>query len=78
MGCTVRQKQSAVIEFLVLEGKPPIYILKRLEKFKIYATKGYSAIKKWVFRIKSEEDPSLSDTQEAPNKFRNGLACGRP
>ena len=31
----VRQKQRAVIEFLVLKGKPPINIFKRLEN--IYA-----------------------------------------
>ena len=38
-----------------------------------------STDKKWVSKINGkEEDPSLSDTQKAPNKLRNGLACERP
>ena len=52
----VRQKQRSAIEFLALEGKPPINIFQRLEKVYGDAAIGYSAVKKWVFRIKGEED----------------------
>ena len=52
----VRQKQRSVIEFLALERKPPINIFQRLEKVYRDAAIGYSAVKKWVSRIKGEED----------------------
>ena len=65
-------------EFLVLEGKPPINIFKRLVKVYGNFAIGYNAVKKWVSGVESEEDSSLSDTQEVPNKHQNGLACGCP
>ena len=40
-----RQKQRAVIKFLVLEGKPPINIFKRLEKVYGNSAIGKSAVK---------------------------------
>ena len=54
-----------VIEFLILEGKPPINIFQRLEKVYGDAAIGYSAVKKWVSRIKDEEeDTSLSELRD--------------
>ena len=65
-------KQRAVIEFLVWEGEPPINIFIRSEKVYRDAAIGCSAVKKWVSRIKSEEEnPSLSD-------FRDKQRSGRP
>ena len=71
----VRQKQRAVIEFLVLEGESLINIFQRLEKVYGNAAIGYSAVKKWVARIKSkEEDPSLSDLRYKPRSGRPSSA----
>ena len=57
----VRQKQRAVIEFLVSEGEPPKQIFERLVNVYGDASLAYSTVKKWVSRIKHEEDdPSLS------------------
>ena len=68
----VRQKQRAVIEFLVLEGEPPIKSFQRLEKVYEDVAIDYSAVKKCVSRIKSEEeDPSLGN-------FRDKQRSGRP
>ena len=54
-------------------------IFKRLEKVYGNFEIGYSAVKKWVSRIECEEDDSgLGDTQEAPSRFENGLACECP
>ena len=65
----VRQKQRTVIEFLVLKGRPPINIFQRLEKVHGDAAIGYSAVKKWVARIKGKEDQSLSELRD---KQRSG------
>ena len=55
-----------------MEEKPPINIFQRLEKVYGDAAIGYSAVKKWVSRIKDEEeDPSLSN-------LRDKQRCGRP
>ena len=57
----VRQKQKAVIEFLVSEGEPPKKIFERLVKVCGDASIAYSTVKKWVSRIEDkEDDPSLS------------------
>ena len=71
----VHQKQRAVIEFFVFEEEPPINIFKRLEKEYGNAAVSYSAIKKWVSRIKSEEeDPSTSDLQDKQGKGKPSSA----
>ena len=51
----VRQRQRAVTEFLVLEGKLPINILQRLESYRGTAI-CYSAVKKWVSKTKGEKE----------------------
>ena len=54
-----------MIEFLVSEGKPPKKIFETLVKVYGYASIAYSTVKKWVSRIKDEEDdPSLSSLQD--------------
>ena len=52
----VRQKQRAVIEFLVSEGEPPKKFFERLVKVYGDASIAYSTVKKWVSRMKDEED----------------------
>ena len=49
----IRQKQRAVIEFVVLGGKSPTIIFRILEK--IRGDPAIAAIKKWLSRIKGEE-----------------------
>ena len=51
----VRQKQKALIEFLDLERKPPINTFQRLEKVYEDAAISYSAVKKWVPRLKMKK-----------------------
>ena len=59
----IRQKQRAVIEFVVLGGKSPINIFRILEK--IRGDPAIAAVKKWLSRIKGEEeDLSLSDLRD--------------
>ena len=71
----VRQKQRAVIEFLVLEGEPPKQIFERLVNVYGDASLAYSTVKKWVSRIKHEEDdPSLSSLQDRPRSGRPSSA----
>ena len=61
----VRQKQRAVIEFLVSLGEPPKKNFERLVKVDGDASIAYSTVKKWVYRIKDkEDDPSLSSLQD--------------
>ena len=52
----VRQKQRAVIELLVSEGEPPKKIFETLVKVYGDAAIACSTVKKWVSRIKDEED----------------------
>ena len=71
----VRQKQRAVIEFLVSEREPPKQIFKRLVNVYGDASLAYSTVKKWVSRIKHEEDdPSLSSLQDRPRSGRPSSA----
>ena len=71
----VRQKQRAVIEFLVSEGEPPKQIFERLVNVYGDASLAYSTVKKWVSRIKHEEDdPSLSSLQDRPRSGRPSSA----
>ena len=49
----IRQKQRAVIEFVVLGGKSPINIFRILEKNR--GDPAIAAVKKWLPRIKDEE-----------------------
>ena len=60
----VHKKLRAGMESIVLKGKPPTNIFKKLQKIKGDAVIAYSPVKKWVSRIKGEEDPSLSDLNE--------------
>ena len=65
-----------MIKFPVLKGKPPINILQRLENYRDTAI-GYNTVKKWVSKTKGEEEnPSMSDTQEAPNKLATASLVG--
>ena len=71
----VRQKQRAVIEFLVSEGEPPKKFFERLVKVYGDASIAYSTVKKWVSRIKDEEDdPSLSSLQDRRRSGRPSSA----
>ena len=71
----VRQKQRAVIEFLVSEGEPPKQIFERLVNVYGDASLAYSTVKKWVSRIKHEEDdPSLSSLQDRQRSGRPSSA----
>ena len=71
----VRQKQRAVIEFLVSEGEPPKQIFERLVNVYGDASLAYSTVKKWVSRIKhKEDDPSLSSLQDRPRSGRPSSA----
>ena len=71
----VRQKQRAVIEFLVLEGEPPKQIFERLVNVYGDASLAYSTVKKWASGIKHEEDdPSLSSLQDRPRSGRPSSA----
>ena len=45
-----------MIEFLVSEGEPPKQIFERLVNVYGDASLAYSTVKKWVSRIKHEED----------------------
>ena len=57
----VRQKQKAVIQFLVSKEEPPKKTFEGLVKIYGDASIVYSTVKKWVSRIKDEQDdPSLS------------------
>ena len=57
----VRQKQRAVIQFLVSKEEPPKKTFEGLVKIYGDASIVYSTVKKWVSRIKDEQDdPSLS------------------
>ena len=53
-----------MIDVLVLEGELPINIVKSVEKTYGDAVIGYSTVNKWVYRIRGEEDPSLSDLRD--------------
>ena len=71
----VRQKQRAVIEFLVSEVEPPKKIFERLVKVYGDASIAYSTVKKWVSRIKDEEDhSSLSSLQDRRRSGRPSSA----
>ena len=71
----VRQKQRAVIEFLVSEGEPPKNFFERLVKVYGDASIAYSTKKKWVSRIKNEkDDPSLSNLQDRRRSGRPSSA----
>ena len=71
----VRQKQRAVIEFLVSEEEPTKKIFERLVKVCGDASIAYSTVKKWVSRIKDEEDdPSLSSLQDRRRSGRPSSA----
>ena len=64
-----------MIEFLVSEGEPPKKIFKRLVKVYGDASIAYSTVKKWVSRIKDEEDDlSLSSLQDRRRSGRPSLA----
>ena len=64
-----------MIEFLVLEGEPPKKIFERLVKVYGDASIAYSTLKKWVFRIKDEEDdPSLNSLQDRRRSGRPSSA----
>ena len=71
----VHQKQRAVIEFLVSEGGPPKKFFETLVKVYGDASIAYSTVKKWVSRIKDEEDdPSLSSLQDRRRSGRPSSA----
>ena len=71
----VPQKQRAVIDFLVSEGEPPKKIFEILVKVYGDASIAYSTVKKWVSRIKDEEDdPSLSSLQDRRRSGRPSSA----
>ena len=67
----VRQKQRAVIEFLVSEGEPPKQIFERLVNVYGDASLAYSTVKKWVSRIKHEEGPRSGRPSSAVNPGNN-------
>ena len=64
----VRQKQRAVIEFLVSEGEPPKKFFERLVKVYGDASIAYSTVKD------EEDDPSLSSLQDRRRSGRPSLA----
>ena len=68
----IRQKQRAVIKFFALEGESPTNIFKRLEKVYGDAVHGYSTVKKWVSRIKGEEEDSSLSGLSGTNKKVEG------
>ena len=71
----VRQKQKAVIQFLVSEEEPPKITFERLVNIYGDASIVYSTVKKWVSRIKDEEDdPSLSSLQDRQKSGRPSSA----
>ena len=71
----VSHKQRAVIEFLVSEGEPSKQIFERLVNVYGDVSIAYSTVKKWVSRIKHEEDdPSLSSLQDRPRSGRPSSA----
>ena len=68
-----RQKQRAVIEFLVAEGETPLRIHKRLKNVYKDNTIDYSNVKRWVQRFKkSTEDHEEVGKVSIADKSRSG------
>ena len=64
----LRQKQRAVIEFLVVEGKTPVNIHRRLQNVCTENTFDYSNVRRWGCRLNDEK----VGTAHVANKPRSG------
>ena len=59
-----RQKQRAVIEFLVAEGETPVNIHRRLQNVFEDNTLDYSNVCRWVRRLNDEKVETVSVTDK--------------